>query len=103
MAHSEIYDDGSRIDKFFEADTKQRLAEQLGNASSLAFKNGAVAVEQHIVHGNEPCPKCTSGIRFDLCCGKPKDPTGSGGVRWVRSPSPVLLNVKEEYERDKRA
>ncbi len=70
MAHSEMYEDGSRVNKFFSADTNAKLAEQLGMASSEAFMNGAVAVEQHVVNGNEPCPKCESGIRFDLCCGK---------------------------------
>lgn len=70
MAHSEIYPDGSRINKVIEAETKRQLADQLGKASRDAFMNGAIGVEQHIIHGNEPCPKCTSGIRFDLCCGK---------------------------------
>ena len=76
MAHLETYEDGSKINKFFEAATANKLADQLGKASSEAFMNGAVAVEQHVIHGNEPCPKCASGIRFDLCCGKPKDQQG---------------------------
>ncbi len=69
MAHSEIYPDGNRIDKFVSAETHPELAKFFGKLSSEAFLNGAERVEQRIIHGNETCPKCDSGLRFDLCCG----------------------------------
>lgn len=72
MAHSEIYPDGNRIDKFFSADCLESFAKKFGNLSEQAFLNGAVKVEQQIIHGNEPCPKCNSGLRYDLCCGVKK-------------------------------
>jgi len=69
MAHSEIYPDGSRIDKFLSAKTLDKLAGKFSKLSNTAFMKGAERVEQRIVHGNEVCPKCDSGLRFDLCCG----------------------------------
>ncbi len=69
MASSEMYSDGSKITRFFKGNDVV-LAEKLGNAAKKAFEAGAVKVEQHIIMGNEVCPKCDSGIRFDLCCGK---------------------------------
>lgn len=70
MAHSEIYPDGSKIEKFFGAKTDSELYKKFGQFSSEAFMNGAEKVEQRIVHGNKTCPKCKSGLRFDLCCGE---------------------------------
>jgi hypothetical protein len=69
MAHSEIYPDGSKIEKFFKAKNMTELSEKFGKLSSQAFLNGAEKVEQKVIHGNEVCPKCDSGLRYDLCCG----------------------------------
>ena len=72
MAHLEIYPDGSQLEKYCKAHSGEELAKKLGQFSSEAFLNGAERVEQHIIRGNEVCPKCKSGLRFDLCCGEIK-------------------------------
>jgi len=69
MATTEIYPDGSKINKFFSANSIPSLSKKFGDASLFAFMNGAERVEQRIVRGNEVCPMCDSGLRFDLCCG----------------------------------
>ncbi len=73
MAHSERYPDGSRLDTFFGVDDLKKsinetFANKFGALAEKAFENGACKVEQRISMGNEPCPKCESGLRFDLCC-----------------------------------
>ena len=70
MAHSEIYPNGKTLIKFFESNSGQEMADKFSTLSHDAFLRGAERVEQHVIHGNEPCPMCDSGIRFDLCCGK---------------------------------
>lgn len=72
MAHTEIYPNGhlpKKIMKFIGPDSAEALADQFGELSTAAFLHGAERVEQRIIHGNEVCPKCQSGLRFDLCCG----------------------------------
>ena len=72
MAHTEIYPDGhlpKSLSQFVGPDSMDGLANKFGKLSSEAFLNGAERVEQRIIHGNEVCPKCKSGLRFDLCCG----------------------------------
>ncbi len=70
MAHSEMYEDGSRLHQFFSGE-QSKLAEKFGRLSQQAFESGAVKVEQQIVNDNDRCP-CGSELRFDLCCKKTK-------------------------------
>ena len=69
MAHSEIYPNGDTVNKFFKVNSVEKMSQKFGNLSTKAFLNGAEKVEQRIIRGNETCPKCDSGLRFDLCCG----------------------------------
>lgn len=74
MSHSEMYPDGRKITKFIEEDLtiNKTLADQFAALSQQAFDNGAEKVEQRVIHGNETCPMCDSGLRFDLCHGQPE-------------------------------
>ena len=66
MAHSETYQDGTKIHQILSGRQKD-MANKMGSLSTLAFLNGATAVEQKLMNDNEECV-CGSGLRFDLCC-----------------------------------
>ncbi len=68
MSSTEFYPDGQKVTKFVSGPVAE-MAEKFGNLSNQAFLNGAERVEQKIINGNETCPKCDSGLRFDQCCG----------------------------------